>query len=351
MPRVVDLVETGLTPLQAKHLGAQAILGDFNALTAAGNNSQADAYQIEANYNIFTTVGATTNSAKLPIAESDPHGIYYVLNLGANALNLFPAVGDNFNNLAANTAISIGVNLGVILVKQTTISWQVQRTYGATSPVILPINLATQVTGVLPEANGGTNQSTYAQGDLLYASAANTLAKLAKSATATRYLANTGASNNPNWDQINLANGVTGVLPVANGGTGGSSAMVTRQVLTSISLNTTTSTSIISMTETDVSVEIATGDIVHITIHGSFSHSNVGATGRYLIRRDTTDLMTETQIFTPYSSTDGLRTGFSVTIADAPTAGTYTYRLGGRTNTGTLYTQARAVTILKIRTQ
>jgi hypothetical protein len=59
-----------------------------------------------------------------------------------------------------------------------------------------------------------------AQGDLLYASAANTLARLAKDSTATRYLSNTGASNNPAWAQIDLSNGVTGVLPAANGGTG-----------------------------------------------------------------------------------------------------------------------------------
>jgi hypothetical protein len=58
------------------------------------------------------------------------------------------------------------------------------------------------------------------QGDLLYASGANTLARLAKDATATRYLSNTGTNNNPAWAQINLANGVTGTLPVANGGTG-----------------------------------------------------------------------------------------------------------------------------------
>lgn len=41
-----------------------------------------------------------------------------------------------------------------------------------------PIPLGTGVIGVLPEVNGGTNQSTYATGDLLYASAANTLSKL-----------------------------------------------------------------------------------------------------------------------------------------------------------------------------
>jgi hypothetical protein len=65
------------------------------------------------------------------------------------------------------------------------------------------------------------------QGDLLYASAANTLARLAKNTTATRYLSNTGASNNPAWAQIDLTNGVTGVLPVANGGTNASAAGIT----------------------------------------------------------------------------------------------------------------------------
>jgi len=42
------------------------------------------------------------------------------------------------------------------------------------------------------------------------------LARLAKNTTATRYLSNTGASNNPAWAQIDLSNGVTGSLPNAN---------------------------------------------------------------------------------------------------------------------------------------
>ncbi len=59
-----------------------------------------------------------------------------------------------------------------------------------------------------------------AQGDLLYGSATDTLSALAKNVTATRYLSNTGTSNNPAWAQVNLTNGVTGILPTANGGTG-----------------------------------------------------------------------------------------------------------------------------------
>lgn len=57
------------------------------------------------------------------------------------------------------------------------------------------------------------------QGDLFYGSAADTLSALAKNTSATRYLSNTGASNNPAWAQIDLTNGVTGALPIGNGGT------------------------------------------------------------------------------------------------------------------------------------
>lgn len=66
---------------------------------------------------------------------------------------------------------------------------------------------------------GGASIPTIAQGDLLYGSATNVLSALAKSTTATRYLANTGTTNNPAWAQIDLTNGVTGILPGANGGT------------------------------------------------------------------------------------------------------------------------------------
>jgi len=58
------------------------------------------------------------------------------------------------------------------------------------------------------------------QGDLIYGSAANTPARLAKDANATRSLTNTGSSNNPAWAQVALATGVSGTLPVGNGGTG-----------------------------------------------------------------------------------------------------------------------------------
>ena len=100
---------------------------------------------------------------------------------------LYYATGTTLSKLAIGTAYyMLGVNAGA-----TAPSWQPSSTSVLTT-----------------------------QGDLLYASAANTLARLAKNTTATRYLSNTGASNNPAWAQIDLTNGVTGTLPVGNGGTG-----------------------------------------------------------------------------------------------------------------------------------
>ncbi len=81
--------------------------------------------------------------------------------------------------------------------------------------------LGTITTGVwsattIAVTKGGTGLTTVAQGDLLYGSAADTYSLLAKDTNATRYLSNTGTTNNPAWAQVSLVTGVTGNLPVTN---------------------------------------------------------------------------------------------------------------------------------------
>lgn len=68
-------------------------------------------------------------------------------------------------------------------------------------------------TTALAVTSGGLGLTSATQGDILYASASNVYSKLAKDTNATRYLSNTGTSNNPAWAQVNLATGVTGTLP------------------------------------------------------------------------------------------------------------------------------------------
>lgn len=75
-------------------------------------------------------------------------------------------------------------------------------------------------TSALPAWSSYGLPSSGSAGQLLYFSGSTSVVGLSTNASATRYVSNTGASNGPAWAQVNLANGVTGTLPEANGGTG-----------------------------------------------------------------------------------------------------------------------------------
>lgn len=79
---------------------------------------------------------------------------------------------------------------------------------------IIPATAATLLT-----TNGGTGQSSYIVGDLLYADTTTTLAKLADVATGNALISG-GVGVAPSYGKIDLTTHISGTLPVANGGTG-----------------------------------------------------------------------------------------------------------------------------------
>lgn len=152
----------------------------------------------------------------------------------ANEMGVYWGQGGTFLPLAtynSNTSIyTFGPNITSTAALSTIINPVVMSSLTASLPLKLDAskNIISQaialggseVSGTLPVTKGGTGLATATQGDLLFGSAANTYSALAKNTTATRYLSNQGTSNNPSWNQVNLANGVTGTLPTLNGGTG-----------------------------------------------------------------------------------------------------------------------------------
>ena len=187
-------------------------------------------------------------------------------------------------------------------------------------------------------------------GDIIYASGANTPARLAKDTNATRVLTNTGTSNVPAWAQVTLTSGVTGTLPVGNGGTGattltdggvlignGSGAMVAMAVLADGEMivgDGTTDPVAESGATLRTSIGIGTGDSPQVTGielgHASDTTITRGAAGLLevegvrLVTLTATQTLTNKTLTAPTLTTPALGTPASGTLTNCtglPTAG------------------------------
>lgn len=76
---------------------------------------------------------------------------------------------------------------------------------------------------------GGTGQTVYAVGDILYASTTTALSKLADVATGNALISG-GVNTAPSYGKIGLTTHISGTLPIANGGTN-STTLTSRQVM------------------------------------------------------------------------------------------------------------------------
>jgi hypothetical protein len=84
--------------------------------------------------------------------------------------------------------------------------------------------------GVIAAAYGGTGQSSYAVGDLLYADTSTSLAKLADIASGNALLSG-GVGTAPSYGKIGLTTHISGTLAIVNGGTGATDQATARSNL------------------------------------------------------------------------------------------------------------------------
>lgn len=169
------------------------------------------------------------------------------VNLGSNTLTAATVSTDTviaenlyFNSVPFNSlictspssgqlaAVTIGSNLsfaagtlavtGAALTKTDDANVTLTLGGGASSSVLSATSLTLGWTGTLAATRGGTGFGSYAVGDILYANTTTTLAKLADVATGNVLLSG-GVGVAPSWGKVSASGAITGVLPIANGGT------------------------------------------------------------------------------------------------------------------------------------
>lgn len=189
--------------------------------------------------------GGTLGTTAITFAQFSGSGTY----TAGNGLTL---TGNTFDVVGTTNRISVAadsIDIDAAYVGQTSITTLGTIATGTWSAMAIAVN------------KGGTNITSYAVGDMLYADGATSLAKLAAVATGN-VLISGGVTTAPSWGKVGLTTHVSGQLGVGNGGTGLNAAPANGQLLignggTSFSLATLTQGSGITITNGAGSISIA----------------------------------------------------------------------------------------------
>jgi len=225
-----------------------------------------------ANNAIYSTSSSALAAGTLPIQA------------GGTAATTFTANGVLYGNGTSALGVTAAGTTGQVLIATTSgaPSWGAVPTTAAvtsfqTSLSGLTPNTATTgavtLAGTLGPTSGGTGLSAYTTGDIIYASATNTLSALADVATGNALISG-GVGTAPLWGKIGLTTHVSGTLPVANGGTGQTTYTDGQLLIGNTTGNTLTKTTLTGTTN-QVTVTNGSGSIT-LSLPSSI---NVNTTG------------------------------------------------------------------------
>jgi hypothetical protein len=181
--------------------------------------------------NAISVASGGTGNSQLPANGQlliGANGTYKVANLTpGSGVGIVNGLGSIEINNTGILSITAGSGISASSVNgNTTISNTGVLSFSGSTTGLTPTTAtsgAVVLGGTLIAINGGTGQSSYTTGDLLYANSSTTLAKLADVAAGNALISG-GVGVAPLWGKIGLATHVSGTLPVANGGTGSTTA-------------------------------------------------------------------------------------------------------------------------------
>jgi hypothetical protein len=204
-PTSVTLTNATGLPLST---GVTGTLASANGGTGFGTYTKGDIIYASAT-NTLSKLGVGTDGYVLKLTSGVPswQAASSSLAVGTSAIT------------GGTTGQILYDNAGVLGEKATTGSGNVVLDTGAvitlTNATGLP--LTTGVTGILPSANGGTGLSAYAKGDIIYASAVNTLTKLTAGTDGYVLKLSGGV---PTWQAVSGGSGTVTSVAVSGGTTG-----------------------------------------------------------------------------------------------------------------------------------
>jgi hypothetical protein len=183
------------------------------------------------------TVGVTAAGTQYQVLQANGSGVpvFGAVNLAQTAAvtGTLPIANGGTNSATALTGSSIMISNGTSIIQGAAgTTSQVLHGNAAGAPTYGAVVLTSEVSGTLPVANGGTGAATLTQYAVLLGNATSAVA-FAAPGTAGIALVSTGATSNPAFGAVSLTAGVSGTLPVANGGTNSSTALTGSSIMVS----------------------------------------------------------------------------------------------------------------------
>ena len=171
-------------------------------------------------YNIGDMIyaNATNQLTKLPAGQN---GYILVMSGGVPIWSVAASSGVATFSAGTTGLTPTGTNTGNVTLGgtlATTNGGTGLTTFTAANNAIYSSSSSALVAGTLPVAAGGTGSITFTANSVLYGNGTSAIASTAAGITGQVLLATTGSA--PSWGQVSLTSNVTGILPPANGGTG-----------------------------------------------------------------------------------------------------------------------------------